>query len=349
MNNAEPSMEQWRQAYGLATQIRDLAPWEWMCDTDHLAFRDPEDGSPRVVAVMGRLGEHYVVTVYRRVQDVFRIIDLARDPNPDSEVILETSQLQLSFEDRDFLDPAERQVIKGLGFRFRGRQAWPCFRSYLPGQFPWFIDSDELRQLIPALELVLDMAPRFKDDEQELERLNRLGMDDHVFLMRTRTKVSGTIEWEESMVEIQQPAPTVIVPEMDDGLLRCVGRFPLVDDRLELDLRSTPWPVQEQKDQRPYFPWIVLVVESDEGIIVGHELLTPLPTLDAVYGRAAGALLDVLRKNEIRPAEILVRSDRVAALFREVCAELGIALTVQPWLPQVKDAFTSMLQFYDGG
>jgi hypothetical protein len=349
MNSAEPSIEQWRQAYGLAAQIHALAPWEWMCDTDHLAFRDPEDGSPRFVAVMGQLGEHYAVTVYRREEDVFRIIDLARDPDSGSEVILETSQLQLSFEDRDFLDPAERRVIKRLGLRFRGRQAWPCFRSYLPGQFPWFIDSDELRQVIPALELVLDMAPRFRDDEQGLERLNRLGMDDHVFLMRTPTKIPGTIEWTESMVEIQRPAPTVIVPEMDDGLLRRVGRFPVVDNRLEIDLRSTPWPVQEQEDQRPYFPWVVLVVESDEGIIVGHELLTPLPTLDAVYSRAAGALLDVLERNEIRPAEILVRSDRVAALFREVCAELGIALTVQPCLPQVKHAFASMLRFYDEG
>ena len=349
MSSTEPSIEQWRQAYELAAQIRDLAPWKWMCDTDHLAFLDPEDGSPRFVAVMGRQGEHYAVAVYRRVEDLFRMIDLVGDPDQGPEAILETSQLQLSFEDRDFLEPADKRLIKRLGLKFRGRQAWPCFRSYLPGQFRWFVDSDELRQLILALELILDMAPRFRDDEQELERLNRLGMEDHVFPMRTPTKVSGAIEWEESMVEIQRPAQRVIVPEMDVGLLKHAARFPAVKNKLEVDLRPTPWPIDERQDQRPYFPWIMLVVESAQGVIVGHELLAPLPTLDAVYSRAAGVLLDLLGKNEIRPAEILVRTDRVAALFSQLCTELGIALTVRPRLPQLEDAFASMLRFYDEG
>ncbi|MBN2448991.1 MAG: hypothetical protein JXR77_01295 [Lentisphaeria bacterium] len=349
MRAIAPALDQWRRAYELAAEIRDLAPWTWMRDTDHLGFEDPEDGSPRFISVMGREGEHYAVAVYRRVEDLFRIMDLVRDPGEVSDGILETSQLQLSFEDRDFLDAADRQVIKRLGLTFRGRQSWPCFRSYLPGQFPWFVDRDELRQLTLALEQVLAVAPRFRDDEDGLECLNRMGMDEHVFLMRTPVSTAGTVEWQESMVRIERPASPEIVPEGNEFLLQRAVRFPAVENTLEVDLRPAPSPVQERKGQRPYFPWIMLVVESGQGFIVGHEMLVPVPTLDAVYSRAAGALLDVLASQQIRPAEILVRSERVAALFRAVCGKLDTRLTVRPSLPRAEDAFTSLLRFFDGG
>jgi len=348
MSNVQPTVDAWRRAYELAAEVRDLHPWTWMCDTDHLGFEDPEDGSPRFISVMGRQGEHYAVAVYRRIEDLFRIIDLVCETGADADVILETSQLQLSFEDRDFLAPEDSRVIKRLGLKFRGRQAWPCFRSYLPGQFPWFVDRDELRQLTLALEQVLAVAPRFRDDEDGLDCLNRMGMEEHVFLMRTPVNTAGTVEWEEHMVKIERPASPEIVPEVNDLLLERAARFPAVENTLEVELRPTPEPVQERKGQRPYFPWIMLVVESSEGFIVGHELLAPLPTLDAVYSRAGGALLEVLASQEIRPAEVFVRTERVAALFRAVCGKLGAKLTVRPSLPRAEDAFTSLLRFYDG-
>ena len=348
METTKPSIEQWRRAYELAAKVHDLAPWTWMRDTDHLAFEDPEDGSLRFITVMGRLGEHYAVGVYRRSEDVFQIMDFAGDPGAMPEQLLGTSQVQLSFEDRDFLDPADRRVVKQLGLRFAGRQSWPCFRSYLPGQFPWFVDHDELRLLSIALEQVLAVAPRFKDNEEDLERLNRMGMEEHVFLTRTPVSTAGTVEWEEKMVGIQRPPPREIAPELDAFLLERAAGFPSVENKLEVELRASRSPIEERKGQRPYFPWIMLIVEAESGHIVGHELLAPVPTLDAVYSRAPQALLEALAKHEIRPGEIYVRTERLAALFRPVCAKMGTRLTVRPSLPRADAAFSSFLRFQDG-
>ena len=44
--------------------------------------------------------------------------------------------IMLSFEDRDALQEEDLAVIRGLGLSFRGRQAWPLFRSYRPGYLP---------------------------------------------------------------------------------------------------------------------------------------------------------------------------------------------------------------------
>lgn len=345
MANSKPSIEQWRRAYELAAEVRSLAPWTWMCDTDHLAFEDPQDSSPRFISIMGRLGEHVAIAVYRGAEDLFRMIDFVHDSGAVQDTILETSQLQLSFEDRDFLESADRRVIKRLKLKFRGGKAWPCFRSYLPGQFPWFVDQDELRLLTVALEQVLAVAPRFKGKEDELERLNRMGMEEHVFLMRTPVNVAGSIEWEESMAKIERPAPREIVSELNAFFLERVAGFPTVENKFEVELRASLDPVQERPGQRPYFPWIMLVVEASSGFIAGHELLAPVPTLDAVFSQAAQTLLDVLAKHEIRPDEIFVRTERLAALFRQVCQRLGTTLTVRPSLPRAEDVYTSLLRF----
>lgn len=74
--------------------------------------------------------------------------------------------------------------------------------------------------------------------------------------------------------------------------------------------------------------------------------MAPLPTLDAVHSRAAGALLDVLANQEIRPPEVFVRTERVADLLRAVCGKLGTRLTVRPSLPRAEEAFTSLLRFH---
>ena len=65
-------------------------------------------------------------------------------PFADPEDLIQIPQLQASFEDREQLDKRDREVIKELGLKFRGRNAWPMFRSYRPSLFPWFLESGEV-------------------------------------------------------------------------------------------------------------------------------------------------------------------------------------------------------------
>lgn len=345
MSAEKPTIEQWRRAYRLASEVYDLAPWVWMYDNAHLGFVDPKDASPHFISIMGQEGEHFAVAVYRRVEDLFHILDMIDDPGANADAILETSQLQLSFEDRDYLVPADMRIIKQLKLRFRGKQAWPCFRSFLPGQFPWQVDSDELRLLILALEQVLAVAPRFKDDVDGLNRLTNLGMDEHVFLMRTPVSQAGSSEWQESMVKIARPAVPEITPELNEDLLERVRRLPVVRNELEVDIRMLPNPVQDGRAERPFFPSVLLVVERDGGTVIGCEMMAPVPTLATVHRRAAGVLLAALVKRNLRPEELHVRTAQIASLLRDPCEKLGIRVTVRPSLPRTEDAFTSLLRF----
>ena len=89
------------------------------------------------------------------------------DPSPTDMIHLQKC-LMVSFEDRKFLQKQDFQVINKLGLKFRGRNAWPSFRNYLPGYHPWYVISEEAKYLTIALHQAINVALRFKNDPRML-------------------------------------------------------------------------------------------------------------------------------------------------------------------------------------
>ncbi len=145
MASASPSMEQWKEAYELALRVKELAPWRWMQDSDIFGVCDPESETICFVSTLGQLGEHFAVSVYPDIEALYELQDFA-EHGPSPERLLEIPQFQVSFGGRDELDKEDHNVIKSLGYKFRGRNAWPLFRSYRPGFAPWLMEADELRR-----------------------------------------------------------------------------------------------------------------------------------------------------------------------------------------------------------
>jgi len=48
-------------------------------------------------------------------------------------------EFMASFEDREFLQKQDFQLIKKVGLKFSGPNSWPLFRGYLPGYHPWYL------------------------------------------------------------------------------------------------------------------------------------------------------------------------------------------------------------------
>jgi hypothetical protein len=101
MEHAEPSLDQWRLLYDLAAKVYALAPWEYMEETDLLGVTDPVSGETNFVSVMGALGEHLALALYLGKPGLRGFWDMTRQPSTsDPGLLLETPQLQLTFEDR---------------------------------------------------------------------------------------------------------------------------------------------------------------------------------------------------------------------------------------------------------
>jgi hypothetical protein len=138
----EPSLDEWRALYEAAEAFKKARCWEWMYKDDLFGVMDPETGEIAYCCIMGELGEHFALGAYlspEGLQSIFDMAEKADDYSPD--LLFMQKCLMASFEDREDLEAKDREVIKELGLRFRGRNQWPRFRSYEPGLFPWFIDA----------------------------------------------------------------------------------------------------------------------------------------------------------------------------------------------------------------
>ena len=122
--------ESWRRLYAAAERIRRLAPWQWMEETDVFGVQFPGTDEIGYVSVMGNIEEHFAVTVYLGDETLNKFWDIQNAPQTEesAERVLEMSQLMVSFEDRERIEKQDRGIIKQLGLKYRGRNAWPLFK-----------------------------------------------------------------------------------------------------------------------------------------------------------------------------------------------------------------------------
>lgn len=65
------ALEVWSRLYQAAIRVKELAPWEWMQETDVFAVQRSGTDELGFVSVIGLLGEHYAVAVYRGTEGLY--------------------------------------------------------------------------------------------------------------------------------------------------------------------------------------------------------------------------------------------------------------------------------------
>jgi hypothetical protein len=58
--------DRWRRLLALAADVKALAPWNFMVETDNFAIDLPAPHAVGQVSVMGARGEHFAVAAARR-------------------------------------------------------------------------------------------------------------------------------------------------------------------------------------------------------------------------------------------------------------------------------------------
>ena len=319
-----PTLKEWRKLYKAAIRVKEIAPWEWMTEEDIFGVQNPETDELGFVSVMGMLGEHYAIALYLGPRGLYGLLDLEdAGPSASPESVLEIPQLQASFEDRNTLHNKDRETIKKLGLKFRGRQAWAMFRSLRPGFFPWFLEREEARFLTYALEQVPDVALRFEEDPSLLEP-----PDDESYLVRVPLREDDTLYWEDRIISVPPPEPLLVSVSMDAEELEDLKHLAQTKHKIEMDFFMLPSPVRE-KGARPYFPYVLMTVEPQSGAVLGAEFLTPEPSLEVMWGLVPKNIVHQLTSMAelgIVPREIRVSSRLLAQLLGPLGEELGFNL-----------------------
>lgn len=322
---AEPNLDDWRRLYELAADIKQLAPWRWMQEDDLFAVQNPDAGPNGYVSVMGNGGEHFAIGVYLGSEALMGFWMMQETPVVEMEMLLAFRQLQLSFEDRKHVEDEDRAVMKELGLKFRGRNAWPIFRSFVPGYLPWLIDADEARFLIQALEQTLEVAPRVRENPDLL-----VMADAEAYFGRVARIEAGQMVWKDEAIVVHAPEHPSLELPMNQTLLEAVAARPQRRGfTLELDAIGLEMILGDDEG-RPYLPTLLLGVDAKTGMVLLHELLSPAGGPWKMLGSIPATLVAQMAAWDSRPATIHVAEAPLADLVGLLSDALG-------WKVHLKD------------
>jgi hypothetical protein len=330
-----------KQLYELAIRVKQLAPWQWMEETDVFGVANPATNEFGFVSIMGSVGEYEAVAVYPGAEGLYDFIDFQADESATPQRLIEMHHLQVEFSDREYLEKEDRDLIKQLSLKFKGRNAWPVFRSYRPGYVPCLVTRDEALMLTHALSQVLDVAPRVRDDPEPIHPVSRV--EPGGYWVRAAHQEGEKLIWQDQMWSIPRPKRESLSVIIDTDSLELLKHTPRSDMDLDVDLLLTPGRVANP-GQRPLILYVLMIAESNSGLVLGAEPMTAEKSLSEMHEGIPNALLKALLQNQVLPERLLVRSEFLRSLLRNLTQSLNIELRHADELPSIEEAAAFMTE-----
>jgi hypothetical protein len=328
--------------YELAFLYKKTKVWEQVSDTQIFAIK-LSDGKLGYVSIMGFSGNYYALALYIEdsgFQSLYNSIMVDRHKLTQlqfREYLLQQNCLQCVWETKDATPPEEREEVKAYaranGIRIAGKNPYPRFLKYQPNHLPWELRAEEDQSyLCEALEASI--------------ALGKL--------------LDGTSSWEAGIHRIEnEPDSMVVVEAGDDGYRLGKMAFPKIKKTRfpepkavndisiakmkkaertgvwECEIILFPEPVQDNPDEVPFFPVVMMAVESATNFIL------PISPVED-YTENAEKLLDVFieafLKQDLCPLEMKARDERTYAFLKSFCKRLKIKLTIEEELPALEEA-----------
>ena len=317
------SDEIWIELYQAAGRLRELAPWQWMYDTDLFGVEDPQTGLQGYCCILGMAGEMFGMALYRGKRGLASYEQL-QETNVDEPIGWASSAfgqdcLMISFGPRGDLEPEDLQRIKRLGLKFRGKTHWPDFKDYSPGLMPWNIEDESQAQFLAlAIEQAIGVAERCKVDQDLLDHV-----EDSASCILMRQQHSDG-HWRDNWLPLEGQNLENIQPlEANQLYLRSnLSIIPRKDMVWLADIFYFPSPIQENPDTRPYFPQVFLLVDLDTQRVIGHELFSP----NSIHEQLQETFVKSIKELNMLPSILVVPSIEIMELLVPLAKEANIQL-----------------------
>jgi len=358
------SLSTWKNLYDAAGSFRDVACWEWMSDSDLFGVQNPENREIGYCCVLGRFGEVYGLVVYLGSPGLeqHHKIQSGKMHAGSPDFAYNQNCLTAWFGARGDLDNTDLKVIKEVGLKFRGSNAWPQFRSMQPGYFPWYLSESEAKYLILCLEQSRQVALLFKNNPACLTAPAK-----SLYFVRVPAKMAGNSVSDSPSSDLS-PGQQSLFPVAGEARVRqwetrwlspapvvktAVKPFPLDEVRLqrikknsqshngawEVDAFFTTEPVAG--DNRPFFPYTFLCADHDSGFILSTVLAEPA-TWETEFPKS---FLDSVEQHKLLPATLSLRKEELRELFIPLATQLGFKVELTKKLPAVDHAKRELLKF----
>ena len=342
--------------YTMAGAIQRMAPWEYLFEDEVFGVQVPGTDRLYFVSVMGSSGEFQALSFYKDYQGLVDFMEFRADVERVSRLgltedgMLHAStmiggpftipHLMISYADREELGKDNLAAIRKSGVPFRGKGQWPQIEEIVPGYVPVYPSKESLRELFLVMQQTLIVLERAGEDDNYLLREDD---QEPTFLVRIPTGKGPRFKWKDHYLladpEWDETKYAVnIIPESSIAL----SGLPEASQELQLDLFMLPASVRE-KGGRAYFPFVLMMIEKLNGMVISTSILSPQPDLRSMYESIPQKVLEELLKSGHRPSKIEVRSDLLHELLEEILEKAGCRVVWVTRMPLMDEAIGSLI------
>lgn len=313
----EASLEEWKLLYEAAAKLKELKPWEQFWDMDLIALH--EGDSIVFASILGKGGECYGISIYEDMEGFndFMMICHQKSLRVTQEYIaMSQNNLTCYWGNRDDLSKEQYQTIKSLGYKFRGKNQWPFFISHRTGYFPYNMDQAEVQRMTVYLTQLFQAIKYYNKNMVPVDFEN-----ENLFFY-TRDEHTG--EWSGAQKRMPFTSYIYLEPEFENekNLTRELRALPRADYGIDIDVGCVSSPVNDDRYERPGALRILMLADTDSGLMLGADLISPGETeADVVIDYVLGKIFD-----SGRPREIRVCNNIIAHYLSDLCKMGNIRL-----------------------
>jgi len=342
--------------YMMTGELRRMAPWEFLHGDELFGVQVPGKDLVYFINVMGSHGEFPALSFYRGYKGLtdfleFRAeLEYLADPELSADAMQRASvmignpmtipHLMLSFTDREHLKKEDLAAIKKSGVRFRGNGQWPSIEEIVPGCVPVYPGRESLVELFLVMQQALIVLEKAEEDEHYLLEEGDQGP---AFLIRTPTNKGPRFRWKEHLLGLDPrwgEAPYQVDASRDSR--KALSSLPEASQELQLDVFMLPASIRE-KGRADCFPFVLLMVDEQSGLVTGMSTLSPQPDLRSMYESLPQHVLNELIKLGHRPSRIGIRTGLLFDLLEELLETAGCRVEWVDQMPEMDEVIGSMI------
>jgi uncharacterized pyridoxamine 5'-phosphate oxidase family protein len=331
-----------KSVYMAAKTIRDMEPWKMLYESDLFGVRMPDSDRIYFISVMGANGEFPALAAYIGYGGLFRFSKILNETeNLPPENILTIPHLLISFTDREELDKKDIESIKKSGIYFNGKGMWPRLEEVVPGYMPVYPTGQSMKDLPVLLEQIADFLPRAMENPNQLFGPGKQADD---ILVRVPSTKMGKLSWKNSY---EYPDPNLATEKFKMtyriDLCEKISKLKVKKAIYQVDLVMMPTPVKD-KQKLGYFPFLLLLLDKETGMIPGMTMLTPVPDLTSMHESVPQKLLEELLKLKFRPEKIEIRGKLLFSLVENALKKSWCMPVLTEQMPIMDEAIESLFR-----
>ena len=330
----------WRQLYEAAQAIYKLEPWKHVDETMHFTLLLPGRNEPVYIVVMGSGGVTCGIGIYPGFESLRRLLNVGDIDEEDMTAVLEQYCINLYFSDDDDLAEHDQKVMKKIGFSYDGENEIPYFRSMKPGFLPWFINRDEAKLTLEALQNFTMAFLAYSNEDVDVD------FDNGQTLLRFYDSDSDM--WYNAGVKM--PPVPFVEPKMliPDDLASRLKKKKKNKAKLGFIMTYIPVPYQKSAKHRPKMPLVAFLADMTTGTLVDHSVGLGDETGNLLDEREhyLGFLIGYVMDNG-RPASIAVANEDTYNFLQDFALKLGIKLVEDNRLMEIVSMFVDAMSMLE--